>query len=69
VRDGVDGYIIPERDEEAICDRLERLYVDPELRRAMGRNAASRAREFSWRAYAANAQEYLDQLSASASPI
>lgn len=64
VRDGMDGYIIPERDEEAICERLDHLYRHPELRRAMGRNAAARAREFSWQAFSSNAQHYLDELSA-----
>ena len=51
VRDGIDGFIIPERDEDALCDRLERLYGDRDLRLQMGRNAAARAREFSWDAY------------------
>lgn len=51
VRDGVDGFIVPERDEEAIADRLERLHRDPEMRVGMGRHAAERAREFSWQAY------------------
>jgi len=52
VRDGIDGYIVPERDEFAIADRLERLHRDPQMRWAMGRSAAARAREFSWQAYA-----------------
>lgn len=51
VRDGIDGFVVPSRDEEAICDRLERLYRDPELRAEMGRNACARAHEFSWSAY------------------
>jgi glycosyltransferase involved in cell wall biosynthesis len=55
VRDGVDGFIIPERDPQAVCDRLDRLYRDPDLRREMGRSAAARALEFSWDAYAAKA--------------
>jgi glycosyltransferase involved in cell wall biosynthesis len=52
VRDGVDGFVIPGRDEDAICDRLERLYRDPELRAEMGRSARARAREFTWGVYA-----------------
>jgi glycosyltransferase involved in cell wall biosynthesis len=65
VRDGVDGYIVPARDEGAICDRLERLYADPELRADMGRNASARAREFTWDAYA---QRVLQVLAALADP-
>lgn len=51
VRDGVDGYIVPVRDPEAIAERLERLRADPELCARMGRNAAARSREFTWRVY------------------
>lgn len=52
VRDGVDGYIVPERDADSIADRLDRLHRDPALREHMGRNAAERALAFSWAAYA-----------------
>ncbi len=65
VRDGVDGFIVPARDEAAIRDRLERLYADPELRAQMGRNASARAREFTWAAYA---QRVIDVLAALADP-
>jgi glycosyltransferase involved in cell wall biosynthesis len=51
VRDGIDGYVIPTRDPEAIAERLERLHRDPALREEMGRNAARRAAEFGWSAY------------------
>lgn len=53
VRDGVDGFLIPECDADAVCDRLDRLHRDRELCAWMGRNAAARAREFSWDAYVA----------------
>jgi glycosyltransferase involved in cell wall biosynthesis len=59
VRDGIDGYIIPERDDEAVADRLERLYRDPELRQRMGHQAGLRAREFSWQAYATGVRQCL----------
>jgi glycosyltransferase involved in cell wall biosynthesis len=45
VRDGVDGYVVPVRDVDAIVDRLTRL-IDPVLRAEMGRNARARAAEF-----------------------
>jgi glycosyltransferase involved in cell wall biosynthesis len=51
VRDGVDGFIVPIRDVDAIADRLDRLRADPELRMYMGRNARMRAREFTWSRY------------------
>lgn len=51
VRDGVDGFIVPQRDPKAVQEKLEVLYRDPELRRAMGRQAAQRALQYSWKAY------------------
>lgn len=62
VRDGIDGFVIPERDSDAVCDRLQRLYRDPELRVEMGRRAAQRAHDFSWSAYALRARSVLSDL-------
>lgn len=42
IDDGVTGFIVPERDAEALADRLVRLASDPELRERMG--AAARAK-------------------------
>jgi glycosyltransferase involved in cell wall biosynthesis len=52
VRDGVDGFLVPERDPAAISACLQRLYEDPELRRRMGQAAAERSRDFSWKRFA-----------------
>ena len=60
VRDGVDGFIIPQRSAEAVHEKLDLLYRDRERCAAMGRNAARRAREFSWQAYAAKVLHQLD---------
>lgn len=46
VRDGVDGYVVPIRDGEAIADAIARLAGNPALRAEMGRNARARAAEF-----------------------
>lgn len=46
VREGVDGYIVPIRDADAIVGRLERLAADPGLRAEMSRNALERSREY-----------------------
>jgi glycosyltransferase involved in cell wall biosynthesis len=61
VRDGIDGFIIPQRDEEAVADRLDHLYRHPELAAEMGRNAVARAREFSWDVYARRVRACLGQ--------
>jgi glycosyltransferase involved in cell wall biosynthesis len=51
VRDGVDGYIVPIRNPEAIAARLETLVKNPDLIREMSCNARKRSRDFSWENY------------------
>jgi len=51
VRDGVDGFVVPIRDVDALAERIERLYVDVELRRAMSAEARRRAMQFPWERY------------------
>jgi glycosyltransferase involved in cell wall biosynthesis len=51
VRDGIDGFIVPIRDAEAVADRIELLVTDRQLRARLGRNARERAREFTWERY------------------
>jgi glycosyltransferase involved in cell wall biosynthesis len=48
IDDGVNGFVVPIRDAEAIADRLRLLYEDPDLRARMGANARLRAQDFSW---------------------
>ncbi len=45
VRDGVDGFLVPPGDADALADRLARLANDPGLRRAMGEAGAHDLRE------------------------
>ncbi|MCX7999488.1 MAG: glycosyltransferase family 4 protein, partial [Leptospiraceae bacterium] len=48
VTDGVEGFIVPVRDPEAMAEALIRLWKDPELRRKMGEAARKRVlKEFS----------------------
>lgn len=51
VREGIDGYIVPARDVDAIADRLQYLHVDESRRRMMGRNAREQAMRFPWGGY------------------
>lgn len=51
VRDGIDGFICPVGDVDAICERIEKLAGDPELRQWMGANARERAADFDVEAY------------------
>jgi glycosyltransferase involved in cell wall biosynthesis len=59
VRDGVDGFIVPQRSAEAVTEKLDLLYRNPSLRQAMGHRAAQRACEFSWLAYANDVMQHL----------
>jgi glycosyltransferase involved in cell wall biosynthesis len=51
-RDGIDGFLVPARDVDAIGERLALLHADPELRRRMGaRGRELIEREYTWRHY------------------
>ena len=45
VRDGVGGYLVPERDADALADRLRVLAVDSALRRQLGEGGARWVRD------------------------
>lgn len=51
VREGVEGFVVPIRDVEALKERILRLYENPGLRQDMGMAARERVREFSWEKY------------------
>lgn len=51
VRDGIEGYIVPIRDVEALKEKMLLFYENKELREEMGRRARKRAEGFSWTAY------------------
>jgi glycosyltransferase involved in cell wall biosynthesis len=51
VRDGIDGFIVPVRDWEALAMRIEEIVSDRALRDWMSRNARQRAQEFSLARY------------------
>ena len=51
VRDGVDGFLVPPRDVDAIVDRLALLRTNLELRQEMSFNAREQAQRFTWSAY------------------
>jgi starch synthase len=51
VRDGVDGFVVPIRDADALADRLRSLRDDPALRQRLGDAAIERATEQTWDAY------------------
>lgn len=48
VQDGIEGFIVPARDVEALAARMEQLRADERLRNELGQAARARALEFSW---------------------
>jgi len=48
VRDGETGFHVPDRDPEALCDKLQLLIGNPELRSKLGARAAEYARGYAW---------------------
>lgn len=42
IRDGVDGFLVPPDDPEALAEKIKTLYTDPGLREQMGKNARQR---------------------------
>jgi glycosyltransferase involved in cell wall biosynthesis len=48
VRDGLEGFIVPERDPDALAEAIDRIVSDRELRARMSRAARVRARAFAW---------------------
>jgi glycosyltransferase involved in cell wall biosynthesis len=51
IEDGVEGWVLPIRDPDAIAERLRRLYDDRNLQREMGRAARAKAEQYPWGRY------------------
>ncbi len=45
IEDGVSGLLVPEKDETALADAIQRLIEDAELRESLGRNARKQVEE------------------------
>lgn len=62
VRDGVEGFVVPPRDVEALAERMERLGTDPALRARMARAARRCALEYDWPRYHAALAGVIERL-------
>jgi alpha-maltose-1-phosphate synthase len=52
VRDGIDGFVVPTRDVDALCERLRQLHADPDARREMGARGRDLIKHhYTWRHY------------------
>jgi len=55
-RNGIDGFVVPARDIEALKEKILLLYENEELRRKMGESAAEYVKQFTWENYHKNIQ-------------
>lgn len=62
VRDGVEGFLVPIRDIDALADRISRLADDPALRLEMGRAARARAEAHDFDAYRTKFSTLIDRI-------
>jgi glycosyltransferase involved in cell wall biosynthesis len=51
VRDGLEGFIVPIRDSQAIAERIQQLIDDPELHESMRHACSCRAAVLNWSSY------------------
>jgi glycosyltransferase involved in cell wall biosynthesis len=63
IEDGATGFLVPERDPEALASRLETLLLEPDLRRRMGEAARRKMQtEYDNQARVAALEEVYDQV-------
>ncbi len=51
VRNGLDGFIIPVRDTEAVREKISYLFENPEIAKTMSTNALENIKQYSWQRY------------------
>ncbi len=64
IRDGIDGYVVPIRNIEAIMEKILLLYQNPSLRGEIGRQARLSAQANSWQAYERRLSQMIRRLTA-----
>jgi D-inositol-3-phosphate glycosyltransferase len=64
VEDGVNGYLVPERDGHLFAKRVAQILVDAQLARAMGVSAVRRSAAYSWRGAAVRMRRVVAEFAA-----
>lgn len=62
IREGEEGFIIPIRDSQAIQEKIQYLYQNPQELSRIGNNALKRAKEFTWDNYGTHLETALKEL-------
>lgn len=62
VRDGRTGFLVPDRDPQALADKLTPLLRDPAMRQALGDHGVATAEAYSWPAIAERIEAQYERL-------
>ena len=62
LNDGVEGLLVPPKDEESLAQALIRLLNDEELRKKMGANGLIKAKNFDWENIALKVLDYYNEV-------
>lgn len=62
ITDGIEGFIVPIRDEAALQEKIEWCYQNPEALAEMGRAARLKAEQLSWQTYRYQLNQTVHQL-------
>jgi phosphatidylinositol alpha-mannosyltransferase len=62
VEDGVQGFLVPPEDPEALAEALLRLLRDPALRARMSAAGRQRARQYDWDEIARRVVEFYEEV-------
>lgn len=49
IENGVDGFIVPRRNSQAIADAVEKLLANPDLQEKIGKRAKEKAKNYVWK--------------------
>jgi glycosyltransferase involved in cell wall biosynthesis len=66
VRDGLDGFVVPIRDVEALKEKIVALCENGDMRKEIECNARRRSEQFTWEAYRRRLAEIMRRLAPSA---
>jgi len=62
VTDGADGVLVPPADPQRLAEELQRIYLEPDRREAMGRTARETAAHYAWPRVAEQVEKVYDQV-------
>jgi phosphatidyl-myo-inositol alpha-mannosyltransferase len=62
VTDGTDGVLVPPADPQRLAEELQRIYLEPARREAMGRAARETASQYAWPRVAEQVEEVYEQV-------